>query len=85
MSVVNTSPITEKFLTKDLSLASLCYAKGALFAGIDRDDRTCWFIFENKQLCETLQQQFFAKSIDVNAKEYSDALRTLKNLIFSVD
>jgi len=74
----------ENFSTKDLSLASLLYAKNIPFVGIDRDGRTCWFLFENKELCETLQQQFFAKSVEVNAKDYADALRTLKNLVFAV-
>lgn len=73
------------YLTKDLSLASLCYAKGAGFAGIERDGAICWFVFSNKELCEKLEVQFFSKSVEVNAKEYAEAIRTLKNLIFSMN
>lgn len=75
--------MSDHFLTKDLSLAGMLYAKGVTFVGVNRGGRLCWFVFENHQLCEKLQQQFFAKSVEVNAKEYADALRTLKDLVFA--
>lgn len=75
--------MSDHFLTKDLQLAGLLYAKGAGFIGVNRNGRLCWFVFENHQLCEKLQQQFFAKSVDVNAKDYADAIRTLKDLVFA--
>ena len=71
------------FLTKDLSLAGMLYAKGVPFIGVNRNGRVCWFVFENHQLCENLQQQYFSKSVEVNAKEYAEALRTLKDLVFA--
>ena len=71
------------FLTKDLSLAGMLYAKDVPFVGVNRTGRLCHFVFENPQVCEKLQQQFFAKSVEVNAKEYADALRTLKDLVFA--
>jgi len=74
-----------KFLTKDLQLAGFLYAKGVIFVGVNRIGKLCRFVFENRESCEKLQQLFYAKQIDVNAKEYSDALRTLKDLVFSVD
>jgi hypothetical protein len=72
-----------QYSSKDLSIASLFYAKKIPFLGIDRAGNVCWFNFEQKELCEKLQQQFYSKSIDVNAKDYSDAMRTLKNLLYS--
>ena len=71
--------------TKDLYLAALFYAKGQKLISVDREGKLCWFVFEDRQLCEQLQQQFFAKSLDVNAKEYADAIRTLKDLVFSTN
>lgn len=71
------------FLTKDLQLAALLYAKGAGFTGVNRSGRLCWFVFENHDICEKLQQKFFAKTVEVNAKDYADALRTLKDLVFA--
>lgn len=72
----------DNFLTKDLQLAGLFYAKGVPFIGVNRDGRICYFVFGSQTLCENLQQQFFAKNVDVNAKDYADALRTLKDLVF---
>lgn len=75
--------MSDHFLTKDLQLAGLLYAKGVGFVGVNRNGKLCWFVFENHQQCEKLQQQYFAKSVDVNAKEYADAIRTLKDLVFA--
>ena len=75
--------MSDHFLTKAFQLAGLSYAKGAGFIGVNRNGRLCWFVFENHQLCEKLQQQFFAKSVEVNAKDYADAIRTLKDLVFA--
>ena len=75
--------MSDHFLTKDLQLAGLLYAKSAGFIGVNRNGRLCWFVFENHPLCEKLQQQFFAKSVEVNAKDYADAIRTLKDLVFA--
>lgn len=70
-------------VTKDLYLSALLYAKGAKLLKVNRQGRVCWFIFGNKALCEQYQQQYFAKAVDVNAKDYTDALRTLKDLVFA--
>jgi predicted RNA-binding protein YlxR (DUF448 family) len=71
------------YSTKDLFLASLIYAKGVKLQEVSRQGRVCWFLFENRNLCEEYQQQYFAKAVDVNAKEYTDALHTLKDIVFA--
>lgn len=75
--------MADLFSTKDLYLAGVIYSKGVRFQGIQREGKVCWFLFEDKNLCEELQQQFFAKTVDVNAKDFADALRTLKDLVFA--
>lgn len=72
-----------RFISKDLYVSALCYAKGLQLERIERDGRICWFVFGGGAVGEQLQQNFFSKNVDVNAKEYADALRTLKNLVFS--
>ena len=72
----------DEFLTKDLSVAGLCYAKGVKLLEVRREGRLCWFVFQNKNRCQDLQQDYFAKAVEVNAKDYADALRTLKDLVF---
>ena len=75
--------MNNEFTTKDLYLAGFLYAKGAKFRGVKREGRICWFIFDDESYCKTLQSQFFSKTAEVNAREYADALRTLKDVIFS--
>lgn len=70
------------FSTKDLYLGGMIYAKKAKFLGIERQGQICWFLFEDKDLCEDLQQQFYARTANVNAKDFAEGVRTLKNLIF---
>lgn len=77
--------MSDQFLTKDLHLAALLYAKAVPFVTVNRSGKLCWFVFENKKLCLQLQQEFFAKLVEVNAKDYADALRTLKDLVFMQD
>lgn len=77
------NPMDDQFITKDLYLAGLLYAKNIKLEKVNRNGKLCWFVFNNKSLCEELQQQFFNKAVDVNAKDYVNALRTLKDLIFA--
>lgn len=71
------------FVTKDLYLGALLYAKGAKLQKINRQGRVCWFVFDNKPLCESYRQEFITKTIDVNAMSYIEALRTLKDFVFA--
>lgn len=70
------------FVTKDLYLSALLYAKGLKLQKVNRQGRVCWFVFEDKEFSEQLRQKFITKEIDVNAKEFTEALRTLKDLVF---
>lgn len=71
------------FVSKDLYLSALCYAKGLKLERIERQGRVCWFLFTDKKRGVQLQQDFITKTAEVNAKDYSDALRTLKDLLFA--
>lgn len=77
-------PQTDNTLvTKDLYLSALLYAKGVKLQGVNRQGRVCWFVFEDKEFSEQLRQKFITKTVEVNAKDYADALRTLKDLVFA--
>lgn len=75
--------MNKNFTTRDLNIASLCYAKGLKLLEVKRSEGICWFVFEGNERCLEIQNKYFAKSIDVNAKEFADSLRTLKDLVFS--
>ena len=70
---------------KDLYLAGYLYASGLSYKGTRREGKTCWFNFDDWNRCQQLQQEYIAGIGTVNAKGYSDALRTLKGVIFDSD
>jgi len=76
---------TEDYSTRDLSEASFLYASGIKLIRLNKDNDRFWFVFEDKNLCGQLTDSFWRKEASVNAKEYADALRTMKDLIFNQD
>lgn len=75
--------IKNTYRVKDLSCASFLYASGAKLLKSDKENGRVWFIFADKAYCEKLVDSFWNKEATVNAKEFSDAFRTLKDLIFN--
>ena len=71
------------YSTKDLSESAFLYSSGKKLAKLDRTDGKVWFVFEDKISCEELSNSFWRKDALVNAKEFADAIRTLKGLIFN--
>jgi len=71
------------YRTKDLSIAALLYASGKKLINSEYIDARIWFIFEGRLSCEKLVESYWRKEVTVNAKEFSDAMRTLKDLIFN--
>lgn len=71
------------YKTRDLYEAALHYASYSnSFAGLEPDGRAFLFVFENKD-CTKIAENYFTGKALVNAKTYSDAIRTLKDLIFN--
>lgn len=83
MQTSNNKNLEQDFEIKDLYCASYLYAKGAKFIEVKRQGRQCYFLFEDKAHCELLQQEYYAKEGKVVGKEFSDAIKTLKNLVFA--
>ena len=73
-----------KYRTKDLSEASFLYASGQKLITLESDNERFWFVFEDKQACQHLIDAYWRKEAMVNAKEFADSLRSLKDRIFSV-
>lgn len=71
------------FKTKDLAESSFLLAKGKLIERIEREGKTCWFIFSDSQECQELVNDFWFKNSLIPAKSYYEAIQTLKNRIFS--
>lgn len=75
--------MTTEYSTKDLGEAGALIVKGQKLIRMDREGKICWFVFEDKEICERLSNQFFFGELYVNAREFYEALGRLKNRIFS--
>jgi len=71
------------FKTKDLSISAALLMSGIKLAEIDREDKVFWFSFRDVNKCEALSKEYLFGKLLVNAREYDEAVKRLKNIIFS--
>lgn len=71
------------YKTKDLAEAAALIVQKIPLKSIERNQSTCWFVFENKPDCEKFSNMFFFGELLVNAREFHEAITRLKNRIFS--
>jgi len=71
------------YRTKDFYEASFLYACRNKMLGLERDPikNCCWFIFDKE--CEETAGEYWQGVALVNAKDYSNSIRNLKDRIFS--
>jgi hypothetical protein len=71
------------YKTRDLAeSAALVISKQHLIE-IQRIGKTCWFIFEDKQTCTRISNEYFFGELMVNAMDFHQAITRLKNRIFA--
>lgn len=73
---------TKEYRTKDLGLASAILAKGIKLLRIERESDICWFIF-NETDATPVAENYWSGELQIDAKSYNEAMRTLKTRIFS--
>lgn len=73
----------DEFETKDIYQAAFLYARRLKLLRLEREGSSYWFVFENMKEAEALSNSYWGRDADVNAKAYSDAIRSLKDMIFS--
>ena len=71
------------YRTKDLALAAFLYVSNKKLSGLEEDNGKFLFVFNGKADCEKLTDAFWRKEAMVNAREFCDSLRTMKDLIFN--
>lgn len=71
------------YKTKDLYLASYIYSMKQELLKVERDGRICWFIFEDELRCKSLEQHYWLGKAIGNIKEFSNAIQSLKDIIYS--
>ena len=75
------------YLTRDLYEASLLYAcqQKLLRLEKEKEGRSFWFVFNNRSACQSLIDTYWRRELNVNAKAYTDAIRSLKDRLFSIE
>ena len=71
------------YQVKDIYVAALLYASQLKLLRLDRSGSSCWFIFRDRARAESLSDKYWTREADVNAKAYAEAVRSLKDMIFS--
>ena len=71
------------YRTKDLAEASFLYAIHQKLIRLEKDHGgRCWFVFDDDLACRELIASYWRRDAMVNAKEFADAIRSLKDRIF---
>lgn len=78
----NSNQALKEFFTKDLNEAGALLASNIKLIRLEPGQGFYYFVFEDKQAKE-ICNQFWAGELTINAKLFSDALRTLKDRLFA--
>ena len=71
------------YRVKNLYLAAYLYCEGLELGEVEKVGKVCWFNFVNKNKCEQLINLYWKNQAVSKIKSYTDAIRTLKDLIYS--
>lgn len=74
---------TDEYYVKDIGEASALLCKSAKLIRLQPDSDFYWFVFINKSFCENVSNDYWYGKLELNAKSYNDALRTLKDRLFA--
>lgn len=70
------------YKTKDLYEAAFLYASGITLKGLESDGKQMLFVFLGGEMSQ-LSDSYWSKSGVVVAKDYADAIRSLKDRLFA--
>lgn len=73
----------KQYKTKDIYEAAALLAKKARLASLEKTDSFYWFVFDDWDAGRTLSDSYWRNELVVLARDYSDAVRTLKDRIFA--
>lgn len=75
--------LADTYETRDLWLAAALLASGRRLAGLIWHDGRAYFSFEDAAACHTSADAYWTRELRVAAKDFADALRTLKDRLHS--
>ena len=71
------------YSTKDLAEAAAILTIGGDLEKIERTGDICWFLFKDYQKCRDWSELYFYGDLIVNAREFDQSLKRLKQMIFN--
>lgn len=71
------------YRTKDIYEAASLISSNAKFLRLEPQNNFYWFIFEDLDTCRKTSELYWSNNLIVNAKHLTDAIRSLKDQIFS--
>lgn len=74
--------MNQEFKTRDLAEATALITTGNSLIEIERNGKICFFVFENKEKCNEISNKYFFGELNVNARNFYEAMTRLKNRIF---
>lgn len=88
-SVINAAPDVHGdmfYATRDLYEAAVLHVTEHAVINLRRgSDGICYFIFDNKEECEHIVNDYRNKLLKVNAKLFIESLKTMKDFIFGAE
>lgn len=69
------------FKTKDFDHASILYACKQKLSESYWDNGSCFFEFENEEVCEKLISDYYRDELVLGAKSLMEAIKTIKGII----
>lgn len=69
--------------TKDIFEASYIHSQNVKLQSLEPDIRYSWFVFEDKEKCERLSNDYWSENAEGNIKHFVNSYKTLKDLVFS--
>lgn len=73
----------KQYKTKDIYEASCLVAKNQKLLTLEKEANFFWFIFDRRDDCLKLSDLFWRNELPVLAKDYADAIRSLKDRLFA--
>lgn len=77
------SRVSDEYATKDLGEAAALVCGFAKLLRLQKENKFYWFVFANKTLCEQLANEYWSGDLKINAKQYNESLRSLKDRLFA--
>lgn len=78
------SMTNNEMAVKDLGEAAVLLMAGMSLVEIKNIEGIYWFVFDDKNQCQTISDSYWFSNYSVDAKTFRETMNRLKNRIFSV-